>query len=303
MEIRLDVHAYFASLNCIRDTTGGSIRFGYNSNEEGQDSDISGKMVNSGTLTNGCSSLSNGESAKVPEYDELQDKVASAASISQGEIVWVEESGPGIDFYSMNSCVYPISFSAKNCSIDFKAAATWEVDGTGATTGVPFSMYLATKAELRCLTTKFAKWWIFPPSTHLEDKENPSVVNLLDLEKKGSQLATEVQAAIWEGLWRFWALQLLVDLLSMSRCPVLAVQGMMWDLEEVPGTEKNDTELLEKACTAEIPEDFEIIRSETSPKFIRLREKFCAGVTNIKLACGLLLKLTLLGGFLQIQEQ
>lgn len=34
----------------------------------------------------------------VPEYDTLQDKVASAASVSQGEIVWVEGLVPGIDF-------------------------------------------------------------------------------------------------------------------------------------------------------------------------------------------------------------
>ncbi|KAM3322865.1 actin-histidine N-methyltransferase [Capsicum chacoense] len=98
---------------------------------EGQGSDVSRETVNSGTLSNGCDSLSNGESGKVPEYDELQDKVASAASISQGEIVWVEGLVPGIDF----------------CNHDFRAAATWEVDGTGATTGVPFSMYLLSAGE------------------------------------------------------------------------------------------------------------------------------------------------------------
>ncbi|XP_049351397.1 uncharacterized protein LOC125815875 isoform X1 [Solanum verrucosum] len=105
---------------------------------EGQDSDISSKIVNSATQTNGCGSLSNGESAKVPEYDALQDKVASAASISQGEIVWVEGLVPGIDF----------------CNHDFKAAATWEVDGTGATTGVPFSMYLLSAGENPSLIEK-----------------------------------------------------------------------------------------------------------------------------------------------------
>ncbi|PHU29218.1 hypothetical protein BC332_01311 [Capsicum chinense] len=99
---------------------------------EGQGSDVSRETVNSGTLSNGCDSLSNGESGKVPEYDELQDKVASAASISQGEIVWVEGLVPGIDF----------------CNHDFRAAATWEVDGTGATTGVPFSMYLLSVSQL-----------------------------------------------------------------------------------------------------------------------------------------------------------
>ncbi|MCD9645119.1 hypothetical protein HAX54_033822 [Datura stramonium] len=317
---------------------------------EGQDSDISGKMVNSGTLTNGCSSLSNGESAKVPEYDELQDKVASAASISQGEIVWVEGLVPGIDF----------------CNHDFKAAATWEVDGTGATTGVPFSMYLlsagenpsliekeisisygnkgneellylygfvindnpddylmvhypveaiqnvdfseskaqlleAQKAELRCLLPRsLLNRGFFPPSnSSVEDKEKsvssqvcnyswsgqrktPSYLHKLvfpadflnalrtlamkenELYRVSSLLEelvgsgeerqptdTEVQAAIWEACGDSGALQLLVDLLSMK----------MWDLEEGSGTEKNDTELLEKACTAEIPEDCKESRS------------------------------------------
>ncbi|XP_074273062.1 uncharacterized protein LOC141596719 [Silene latifolia] len=44
----------------------------------------------------------------------------------QGETLWVEGLVPGIDF----------------CNHDLKAAATWEVDGTGAATGVPNSMYL-----------------------------------------------------------------------------------------------------------------------------------------------------------------
>ncbi|CAK7347990.1 unnamed protein product [Dovyalis caffra] len=44
----------------------------------------------------------------------------------QGETVWVEGLVPGIDF----------------CNHDLKAVATWEVDGTGLTTGVPHSMYL-----------------------------------------------------------------------------------------------------------------------------------------------------------------
>lgn len=44
----------------------------------------------------------------------------------QGGTVWVEGLVPGIDF----------------CNHDLRAAATWEVDGTGLTTGVPCSMYL-----------------------------------------------------------------------------------------------------------------------------------------------------------------
>ncbi|XP_008462641.1 uncharacterized protein LOC103500952 isoform X1 [Cucumis melo] len=42
------------------------------------------------------------------------------------ETVWVEGLVPGVDF----------------CNHDLKATATWEVDGIGSTTGVPFSMYL-----------------------------------------------------------------------------------------------------------------------------------------------------------------
>ncbi|KAK9758005.1 hypothetical protein RND81_01G200200 [Saponaria officinalis] len=47
-------------------------------------------------------------------------------SFVQGETIWVEGLVPGIDF----------------CNHDLKAAATWEVDGTGSVTGVPNSMYL-----------------------------------------------------------------------------------------------------------------------------------------------------------------
>ncbi|XP_016450466.1 uncharacterized protein LOC107775252 isoform X2 [Nicotiana tabacum] len=313
-------------------------------NSEGQDSDISSKIINSGTHTNDCGSLSNRESAKVAEHDALQDKVASAASISQGEIVWVEGLVPGIDF----------------CNHDFKAAATWEVDGTGATTGVPFSMYLlsagenpsqiekeisisygdkgneellylygfvmndnpddylmvhypveaiqniefseskaqlleAQKAELRCLLPRsLLNRGFFPPSDASgEDKDKcissqvcnyswsgqrkmPSYLHKLvfpadflnalrtvamkenELYRVSSLLEelvgsggerqptdTEVQAAIWEACGDSGALQLLVDLLNMK----------MLDLEEGSGTEENDTELLEKACTEEIPED------------------------------------------------
>ncbi|CAL0328113.1 unnamed protein product [Lupinus luteus] len=49
----------------------------------------------------------------------------------QAETVWVEGLVPGIDF----------------CNHDLKPIATWEVDGTGLTTGVPFSMYLVSAAQ------------------------------------------------------------------------------------------------------------------------------------------------------------
>jgi len=38
--------------------------------------------------------------------------------------------------------LYSVNLAEICGSSDIKAAATWEVDGTGATTGVPFSMYL-----------------------------------------------------------------------------------------------------------------------------------------------------------------
>ncbi|XP_050237305.1 uncharacterized protein LOC126687004 [Mercurialis annua] len=51
---------------------------------------------------------------------------ATTSSSGQGETLWVEGLVPGIDF----------------CNHGLKPAATWEVDGTGSVSGVPFSMYL-----------------------------------------------------------------------------------------------------------------------------------------------------------------
>ncbi|KAK7394825.1 hypothetical protein VNO78_15365 [Psophocarpus tetragonolobus] len=48
-----------------------------------------------------------------------------------GDSVWVEGLVPGIDF----------------CNHDLKPIATWEVDGTGLTTGIPLSMYLVSAAQ------------------------------------------------------------------------------------------------------------------------------------------------------------
>ncbi|KAF4386785.1 hypothetical protein CsatB_011912 [Cannabis sativa] len=53
------------------------------------------------------------------------------ASSTQGETLWVEGLVPGIDF----------------CNHDLKPAATWEIDGTGSITGVPFSMYLLSAGQ------------------------------------------------------------------------------------------------------------------------------------------------------------
>ncbi|KAG5565596.1 hypothetical protein RHGRI_001493 [Rhododendron griersonianum] len=69
----------------------------------------------------------------------------------------------------------------------------------------------------------------------------------------------EVRAAIWESCGDSGALQLLVDLLNMKSLKYQAqflCCSRMVDLEEGSGTEENDTELLEKACSTEIPEEY-----------------------------------------------
>ncbi|KAL6569455.1 hypothetical protein OROMI_013969 [Orobanche minor] len=54
-------------------------------------------------------------------------------SSQEGDTVWVEGLVPGIDF----------------CNHGLKAAATWEVDGAGSTTAIPFSMYLLSAGDLQ----------------------------------------------------------------------------------------------------------------------------------------------------------
>lgn len=70
-----------------------------------------------------------------PETDshqkEIQDQVPGATSVGSGDTVWVEGLVPGIDF----------------CNHDLKPVATWEVDGTGSISKVPFSMYLLSVAQ------------------------------------------------------------------------------------------------------------------------------------------------------------
>lgn len=75
------------------------------------DSGVSHSDISAGDLTD----RKDEERSKVPGVDGQFD-----------ETVWVEGLVPGIDF----------------CNHDLKAVATWEVDGTGMTTGVPHSMYL-----------------------------------------------------------------------------------------------------------------------------------------------------------------
>ncbi|XP_020867968.1 uncharacterized protein LOC9325411 isoform X3 [Arabidopsis lyrata subsp. lyrata] len=54
-----------------------------------------------------------------------------ATSVGSGDTIWVEGLVPGIDF----------------CNHDLKPMATWEVDGTGSVSRVPFSMYLLSVAQ------------------------------------------------------------------------------------------------------------------------------------------------------------
>lgn len=75
------------------------------------DSGVSHSDISAGDLTD----RKDEERSKVPGVDGQFN-----------ETVWVEGLVPGIDF----------------CNHDLKAVATWEVDGTGMTTGVPNSMYL-----------------------------------------------------------------------------------------------------------------------------------------------------------------
>ncbi|KAL4562743.1 hypothetical protein LXL04_026773 [Taraxacum kok-saghyz] len=75
---------------------------------------------------------------QVQEVERNHDSIPGFANGGNGkkheveeETVWVEGLVPGIDF----------------CNHDLKAAATWEVDGTGSATGVPLSMYLLSVEE------------------------------------------------------------------------------------------------------------------------------------------------------------
>ncbi|KAK7340208.1 hypothetical protein VNO77_20905 [Canavalia gladiata] len=74
----------------------------------------------------------------IPEADEKRSQVKISDNLKemtcntmQGDTVWVEGLVPGIDF----------------CNHDLKPIATWEIDGTGSTTGIPFSMYLLSAAQ------------------------------------------------------------------------------------------------------------------------------------------------------------
>ncbi|CAL9006984.1 unnamed protein product [Prunus brigantina] len=76
--------------------------------------------------------LVNGMDEKGCQVEGVDIQVNGVTSTSkQKETVWVEGLVPGIDF----------------CNHDLKAAATWEVDDTGSTTGIPFSMYLVSAVQ------------------------------------------------------------------------------------------------------------------------------------------------------------
>ncbi|XP_010278513.1 PREDICTED: uncharacterized protein LOC104612687 isoform X2 [Nelumbo nucifera] len=97
--------------------------------QEGQENCFLCLNKDSGPPTNqSCGGVSiHDKSVQSCHSCEVERKTDEASSTSvQEQIIWVEGLVPGIDF----------------CNHDLKAAATWEVDGTGLTTGVPLSMYL-----------------------------------------------------------------------------------------------------------------------------------------------------------------
>nr|AKM76811.1 SET domain-containing protein [Hypseocharis bilobata] len=76
--------------------------------------------------------MKNGKDEKKCEVKGNDSDMYGRAVVSvHKDTVWVEGLVPGIDF----------------CNHDLKAAATWEVDGTGSITGVPFSMYLLSAEQ------------------------------------------------------------------------------------------------------------------------------------------------------------
>ncbi|XP_024008227.1 ribosomal lysine N-methyltransferase set10 isoform X2 [Eutrema salsugineum] len=77
----------------------------------------------------GCPSTSHPTETNI----DIQAPVSGPTSVGPGDTVWVEGLVPGIDF----------------CNHDLKPVATWEVDGTGSVSGVPFSMYLLSVTQNR----------------------------------------------------------------------------------------------------------------------------------------------------------
>ncbi|AEE27354.1 putative histone-lysine N-methyltransferase chromatin remodeling SET family [Arabidopsis thaliana] len=82
--------------------------------------------------TGECTSTSESpETAPVNSNEEKEIQAQPAPSVGSGDTIWVEGLVPGIDF----------------CNHDLKPVATWEVDGIGSVSRVPFSMYLLSVAQ------------------------------------------------------------------------------------------------------------------------------------------------------------
>ncbi|CAH9108328.1 unnamed protein product [Cuscuta epithymum] len=71
------------------------------------------------------------KSSEGKELESAEKNGTAIASESVEDTVWVEGLVPGIDF----------------CNHGARPTATWEVDATGMTAGVPFSMYLSSNGE------------------------------------------------------------------------------------------------------------------------------------------------------------
>ncbi|XP_077245689.1 SET domain-containing protein isoform X2 [Tasmannia lanceolata] len=90
-------------------------------------SQISGEVLSHGKDENGSHSC-----------EGKREGTEATSTSTQPETIWVEGLVPGIDF----------------CNHDIMAAATWEVDETGSTTGVPSSMYLLSAERYAIQTEK-----------------------------------------------------------------------------------------------------------------------------------------------------
>lgn len=94
---------------------------------------------NSQISCNSGKELVDEQDEKGSKCDGDDSKVSGGISTSvEKETIWVEGLVPGIDF----------------CNHDTKAAATWEVDGTGLVTGISFSMYLLSAGQTHLQSEK-----------------------------------------------------------------------------------------------------------------------------------------------------
>ncbi|RWW55864.1 hypothetical protein BHE74_00037458, partial [Ensete ventricosum] len=82
---------------------------------------------------------------KSEDHVMVDNTAEGTFKLASAETVWVEGLVPGIDFCNHGM---PHTFGNQSRA----AAATWEVDSTGAVTGVPASMYLILGKLLQCST-------------------------------------------------------------------------------------------------------------------------------------------------------